>query len=81
MPLLFLLYSLSWRVCGIGVGNEVAKIRNERLLAGDGRVYHIGFTATDEAGESCTGEVTVCVPSPQGDCVDEGAVFDSTECP
>ncbi len=67
---------------GVGVGTSVAKIRNERLLAGDGRVYHIGFTATDEAGASCTGEVKVCVPAKEGEaCGDQGALFDSTVCP
>ncbi len=67
---------------GIGVGTAVAKVRNERLLAGDGRVYHIGFTATDEAGDSCTGEVQVCAPRNEGEeCGDQGALFDSTVCP
>ncbi len=57
-------------------------MRNERLLAGDGRVYHIGFTATDETGASCTGDVKVCVPAKEGvACGDQGALFDSTECP
>jgi hypothetical protein len=67
---------------GIGVGTAVAKIRNERLLAGDGRVYHIGFTATDREGASCTGKAKVCVPAKEGeDCGDQGALFDSTACP
>src|SRR5262249_665155 len=67
---------------GVGVGTEVAKVRNERLLAGDGRVYHVGFTATDSKGASCTGDVKVCVPAKEGKaCGDQGALFDSTECP
>src|SRR5262249_48190503 len=67
---------------GVGVGTSVAKVRNERLLAGDGRVYHIGFTATDSEGASCTGDVKVCVPAKEGKaCGDQGALFDSTECP
>ncbi len=70
---------------GVGVGTAVAKVRNERIItaAGNGRVYHIGFTATDAAaGKSCTGEVTVCVPkNPGSGCVDEGPLFDSTICP
>ena len=69
---------------GIGVGTAVAKVRNERIItpAGDGRVYHIGFTATDGAGASCTGEVQVCVPLKEGEaCGDQGALFDSTVCP
>ncbi len=67
---------------GIGVGTAVAKVRNERLLAGDGRVYHIGFTATDAAGASCTGEAKTCVPAKEGEaCGDQGTLFDSTVCP
>ncbi len=76
------------RTCpdGIGVGTSVAKVRNERegtaQAPGDGRVYHISFTATDGAGDSCKGEVQVCVPYSQGgQCVDEGALFKSTVCP
>ncbi len=67
---------------GVGVGTDIAKVRNERLLAGDGRVYHIGFTATDSEGASCTGEVKACVPAKEGEvCGDQGALFDSTVCP
>lgn len=47
---------------------------------GDGRVYHIGFTANDGKGGSCTGTATVCVPHDQGQgnaCIDGGALFDS----
>ncbi len=67
---------------GIGVGTDVAEVRNERLLAGDGRVYHIGFTATDDEGALCTGEVTVCIPAHKGQaCGDQGALFDSMVCP
>ncbi len=67
---------------GAGVGTAVAKVRNERLLAGDGRVYHIDFTATDQASDSCTGEVQACVPVTEGEeCGDQGALYDSTACP
>jgi len=50
-------------------------------LQGDGRVYHVSFTATDAAGNAADGEVTVCVPlrprlAPT--CVDGGPLFDST---
>ncbi|HET7499392.1 MAG TPA: hypothetical protein VFK02_00255 [Kofleriaceae bacterium] len=72
-------------VDGAGVGTATAQVRAERTGApkvpGDGRVYHIGFVATDTAGATCTGEVTVCVPHDQGQgstCVDGGALFDST---
>lgn len=53
-----------------------------RHVPGDGRVYHVTFTATDSAGVSCQGVATVCVPhdSSSGACVDEGALFDSTVC-
>jgi hypothetical protein len=69
---------------GKGVGTSVARIRAERAGNGDGRVYHIGFKATDRDGHSCRGEVTVCVPHDRGrhnHCVDGGPLFDSTKCP
>ncbi len=47
---------------------------------GNGRVYHVSFTADDGQGGTCTGEVTVCVPHDQGNgstCVDEGPLYDS----
>jgi hypothetical protein len=72
-------------VDGAGVGTDTATVRAERTGApqvpGDGRVYHIGFVATDTAGATCTGTVTVCVPHDQGHggtCVDGGPLFDST---
>jgi uncharacterized repeat protein (TIGR01451 family) len=56
-----------------------AKVRAERKGAGNGRVYHIKFTATDAAGAACTGTVTTCVPRNQGGaCVDGGPLYDST---
>jgi hypothetical protein len=45
--------------------NQVS-VRAERSGIGDGRVYHILFTATDPSGGSCTGDVTVGVPHDQG---------------
>jgi len=55
-----------------GIGSSVAQVKAERDGKGDGRVYRILFEATDPAGASCTGEVTVCVPQDQGkrSCVD-----------
>jgi len=54
---------------------------------GDGRTYHVFFTATDGlTGESCEGEVLVCVPQHQqaidhtgakGACTDAGPLYDS----
>lgn len=58
-------------------------VRAERAGGGNGRVYHIKFTAIDPGGAGCFGEVTVCVPRNQGagGCVDGGALFSSTICP
>jgi hypothetical protein len=57
-----------------------AKLRAERSGGGDGRVYHLEFTATS-GGRSCQGSVRVCVPHDQGQgatCVDQGPLHDST---
>ena len=64
-----------------GVGTSTAHLRAERAGMGDGRVYHIRFTADDGQVHTCSGEVTVCVPHDQGRghaCVDEGPLVDST---
>lgn len=56
------------------------RLRAERSGLGDGRVYHLAFTATAGA-RSCQGSVQVCVPHDQGQgaaCVDQGPLFDST---
>ena len=67
------------------VPGSTVNVRAERSGGGDdGRVYHLGFTATDCNGNSCSGSVLVCVPHDQGEdnqCVDHGALFDSTVCP
>lgn len=56
-----------------------ATLRAERTGGGDGRVYHVTFTATDDVGLTCEGEVTVCVPrSVMRECIDGGALHDST---
>jgi hypothetical protein len=54
-------------------------LRAERDGGGDGRVYHISFTATDSGGASCNGQVTVCVPHDRGklSCIDQGPVYAS----
>ena len=57
-----------------------ARLRAERSGLGDGRVYHLTFTATAGA-RSCQGSVRVCVPHDQGRgsaCADQGPLFDST---
>jgi hypothetical protein len=69
---------------GRGVGTSTAEVRAERSGKGNGRVYHIGFTAEDGNSESCSGEVAVGVPHDQGKGavpVDGGALYDSTVVP
>lgn len=66
-----------------GIGTDMADVRAERSGRGDGRVYHIEFTAEDDMGAACTGSVTVCVPHDQGknsQCADGWPLFDSTLC-
>jgi uncharacterized repeat protein (TIGR01451 family) len=59
-----------------------ALIRAERLGGGNGRVYHMDFTATDPGGGSCRGTVKTCVPHDRKrPCVDGGPLFDSTIVP
>jgi Beta-propeller repeat len=65
-----------------GLGTSRPMLRASRAGNGDGRVYHITFTATDPAGAACTGTVTVCVPRDRGKnpaCGDGGPTFTSTE--
>lgn len=42
---------------------EKVRLRTERDGSGDGRVYRIAFTVSDTSGASCTGTVTVSVPT------------------
>lgn len=70
---------------GQGVGTVTAEVRAERAgdpnVPGDGRVYHIGFSAEDGNGGACSGEVLVGVPHDQGNGsvpVDGGPLYDST---
>jgi hypothetical protein len=54
-------------------------LRAERNGRGDGRVYHIHFTASDLEG-SASGMVTVCVPHQKNRvAVDGGELYDSTK--
>jgi hypothetical protein len=58
------------------------KVRAERDGNGDGRVYHIFFTANDGVGGSCSGFVRVAVVHDQGtdiDLIDGGPLYDSTQ--
>ncbi len=66
---------------GVGVGSSLVMVRAERSGRGDGRVYHVSFTADDGQGGQCTGEVAVCVPHdqrPGAVCGDQGPLYDST---
>jgi predicted extracellular nuclease len=65
---------------GMGVGTSTAQVRAERVGDGNGRVYHIFFTATDVHGNSCQGVVQVGVPVDieLGPAIDDGALYDST---
>jgi len=58
----------------------MAKVRAERDGNGNGRVYHIFFTAVDGSGNSCEGVVRVVVVHDQSDidAIDEGPLYDST---
>ena len=54
-------------------------LRAERSGKGDGRVYHVHFTASDLEG-SAAGVVTVCVPhNRKSEAVDGGELYNSTE--
>ncbi len=61
----------------VGQGGAL-ELRAERSGAGNGRVYHVAFTARDATG-SCRGVVTVAVPlSPAKGAVDDGPLYDAT---
>ena len=65
------------------VGPATVEVRAERVgEGGNGRFYHISFTANDDQGNSCSGEVLVSVPVARSmPAVDDGALFDSTLIP
>jgi len=66
---------------GTGVGTPKVQVRAERAGPGNGRVYRISFTATDDLGASCEGAVTVGVPHdrrPGSAAIDDGQNHDST---
>jgi hypothetical protein len=70
----------AWAVDGTGIGTDTAGVRAERsgtrAAPGNGRVYHIYFTAPQQ--NNCTGQVTVGVPlAPGGTAGDNGATFNS----
>jgi hypothetical protein len=51
-----------------------AKVRAERAGPGDGRVYRVHFTATDQFGATCSGTARISVPHDRGR---HGAAIDS----
>ena len=61
------------------VGDGTVLLRAERFGGGNGRVYEIHFTATNEGGE-CTGSVQVWVPHARSEdrAVDDGLLHDAT---
>ena len=64
---------------GKGLGQSYAKVRAERSGNEDGRVYFIGFTATNAVGGTCAGTVIVGVPHDKKDSpIDSGLRIDST---
>lgn len=70
------------RIDGRGLGESRAEVRSERRGPHNARFYHIGFTATDPAGASCTGAVRVGVAHDRDkEPLDEGPLFHSTEEP
>jgi Tol biopolymer transport system component len=65
----------------LGPDGRALLLRAERAGNGNGRVYHVCFTASNAQGR-CSGEVTVCVPHDQKPgrvCVDDGPLYPS--CP
>jgi hypothetical protein len=63
-----------------GPSSNQVFVRAERSGTGDGRVYHVAFTASDGKGGTCSGVVTVGVPhdqGPKGGPVDSGLVVNS----
>lgn len=52
-------------------GNQIL-LRAERAGTGNGRVYVVHFTATDDQGGSCSGSVKVAVPHSKKDPAGEG---------
>jgi hypothetical protein len=67
--------------CDAVFSDDASKVmlRAERAGSGNGRVYHVTFTATNEQG-SCAGVVQVGVPLSKKKgavCVDEGALYPS----
>jgi hypothetical protein len=73
-------FTYSGQADATGLGTSTAHLRAARISGGNGRVYHLEFTATDSRGGACTGLVKVCVPPVQGGtCIDGGPRVNSTQ--
>lgn len=62
--------------------DESVLLRTERLGNGNGRVYHVYFTADDGQGGVCNGSVKVSVPHSKNSGnidIDDGQLYDSTQ--
>ena len=69
---------------GMGIGTDTAYVRAERAGNGNGRVYHVTFTASDGQGGSCTETLRLPVvdhdqSGEEIDDIDEGPLYDSTQ--
>jgi hypothetical protein len=63
------------------IGENSLLVRAERAEKGNGRVYHISFTADDGQGGVCSGTAATGVPNsmkPGTSAVDGGQLYDST---
>ena len=49
----------------VSPGSSSVEVRAERAGTGDGRVYDVAYTVSDEAGGTCSGTVVVTVPHRQ----------------
>ncbi len=62
----------------VGPGPDQVRLRAQRALFGDGRVYRISFRATDASGATSMGSVLVGVAAPGGGpATDSGQKFDA----
>ncbi len=60
------------------IESEEVLLRSERAPKGNGRVYHVGFTAKNKLNKSCTGMVKICVPvNRKSECKDDGPLYNS----
>jgi hypothetical protein len=64
------------------IQGATALLRAERSGTGNGRVYHVHFTADDGQGGTCSGSVKVAVPHSKGQgdaALDGGELYDSLQ--